>query len=44
MLLDLILVSALAAPTPGVANCTEHYYDQLIDHFNWGSVVDNPPK
>ena len=43
----ILLAAATAlsmAANPGVPDCTENFYDQTIDHFNWGSVVDNPPR
>jgi len=29
---------------PGTANCSVHYLDQLIDHFNWAAPLGNEQK
>ena len=43
-------IGAIAAPPspfgdnlPSTANCTVHWFDQTIDHFNWGPTATNPP-
>ena len=29
---------------PSTANCTVNWYNQTIDHFNWGAPAFNPLK
>ena len=31
-------------PLPSTANCTVNWFNQTIDHFNWGPPARNPPE
>jgi lysosomal Pro-X carboxypeptidase len=39
LLVALALVAAASADIPSVNNCTVHYFDNNIDHFNWAAPM-----